>query len=128
MLGAAKRNKTFLIVDLNELNIRLYRDLLVARGHTVITTRLGSEAIPLTRQHRPDLVLLETYLLGDVLGTDLVRQFKSDAELKSVPVIAATAAAMKGDEERLRGCGFDAYIAIPISVSHFLDFVESFAI
>jgi two-component system cell cycle response regulator DivK len=128
MSSAQKHNKTILIVDPNELNTRLYRDLLVARGHTVITTKLGGEAISLTRQHRPDLVLLEIYLLGDMLGTDLVRYFKGDAELKSVPVIAATASAMKGDEERLRECGFDAYIAIQISAAQFLEFVESFAI
>jgi two-component system cell cycle response regulator DivK len=128
MSSAEKHNKTILIVDSSELNTKLYRDILVGRGHTVITTKFGGEAIPLTRQHRPDLIVLEIYLLGDVLGTDLVRSFKSDAELKSIPVIAATASAMKGDEERLRECGFDAYIAVPISVTQFLEVVESFAI
>jgi len=126
MNGPEALGKTILIVDPNELNTKLYRDLLTAHGHTVITTERGGEAILLARQHRPNLILLETYLLGDVHGLDLIRSFKADAELKSIPIIAVTGAGMKGDEERIRASGCDEYIAIPISLPHFMKTVESF--
>ena len=124
MSGVGKLDKTILIVDPNELNTKLYRDLLVVQGHTVIATKDGTEALALTRQHRPDLILSEAGLGGDITGLDLVRALKADAELKSIPVIVATSRAMKGDEERVRESGCDYFIAIPISVVHFLETIE----
>jgi two-component system cell cycle response regulator DivK len=119
-------NKTILVVDCNELNRKLYRDFLTAHGCTVIATHRGGEAFVLAREHRPDLIISETYQLGDIHAVDLVRWLKVDPDLRSIPVVAATAAAMKGDEERIRGYGFDGYIALPLSIPKLLGILEGY--
>jgi two-component system cell cycle response regulator DivK len=118
-------SKTVLIVEDNELNMKLFNDLLEAHGYSTVGTRNGVEAMDLARRHRPDLILMDIQL-PEVSGLDVTRALKADPELKAIPVIAVTAFAMKGDEERIREGGCEAYLSKPISVSKFLETVRQF--
>ena len=115
--------KKVMIVEDNELNMKLFRDLIEASGYETIQTRNGLEALDLARQHRPDLILMDIQL-PEVSGLDVTRWLKEDPELHVIPVIAVTAFAMKGDEERIRQGGCEAYISKPISVVSFLETVR----
>lgn len=117
--------KTVMVVEDNELNMRLFNDLLEAQGYRVVKTSNGLEAIDLARMHNPDLVLMDIQL-PEVSGLDVIRWMKEDEALASIPVIAVTAFAMKGDEERIRAGGCEAYLSKPISVAKFLETVNSF--
>lgn len=117
--------KKVLIVEDNDLNMKLFNDLLVAHGYGTLQTRDGTEALALARQHRPDLILMDIQL-PEVSGLQVTQWLKKDDTLRSIPVIAVTAFAMKGDEEKIRDGGCEAYIAKPISVSSFLKTVERF--
>jgi two-component system cell cycle response regulator DivK len=83
------------------------------------------EALHLAREHRPDLILMDIQL-PEVSGLEVTRWIKEDADLRAIPVIAVTAFAMKGDEEKMRKGGCEAYLAKPISVASFLETVERF--
>ena len=118
-------SKTVLIVEDNELNMKLFNDLLEAHGYVTVQTRNGMEAIELARLHRPDLILMDIQL-PEVSGLEVTKWIKSDEELKHIPVIAITAFAMKGDEEKIRQGGCEAYLSKPISVVKFLETVKSY--
>jgi two-component system cell cycle response regulator DivK len=117
--------KTILIVEDNELNMKLFHDLLDAHGYATVQTRNGSEALSLARAHRPDLIIMDIQL-PEVSGLEVTRWLKDDETLKTIPVVAVTAFAMKGDEERIRQGGCEAYISKPISVGGFLQTVRQF--
>jgi len=117
--------KTVLIVEDNELNMKLFRDLLEAQGYSTLQTKDGVEALKLARDHRPDLILMDIQL-PEVSGLEVTRWIKEDENLKNIPVIAVTAFAMKGDEEKIRQGGCEAYVAKPISVARFLETVGRF--
>ncbi|MAU41607.1 MAG: two-component system response regulator [Kordiimonas sp.] len=118
--------KTVLIVEDNELNMKLFSDLLEAHGYQTIKTKEGMQALELAREHRPDLILMDIQL-PEVSGLEVTKWIKQDEQLKAIPVIAVTAFAMKGDEEKIRKGGCEAYIAKPISVSNFIETVKQFA-
>jgi two-component system cell cycle response regulator DivK len=122
---AATTQKTVLIVEDNELNMKLFHDLLDAHGYKTIQTADGMEALSLARAHHPDLILMDIQL-PEVSGLEVTKWIKDDDELKKIPVIAVTAFAMKGDEEKIREGGCEAYISKPISVTHFLETVRRF--
>jgi two-component system cell cycle response regulator DivK len=115
--------KTVMIVEDNELNMKLFHDLLAAHGYRTLQTRTGMEALRLARQQRPDLILMDIQL-PEVSGLEVTKWLKDDEELADIPVIAVTAFAMKGDEERIRRGGCEAYISKPISIASFLDAVR----
>ncbi len=117
--------KKVLIVEDNELNMKLFHDLLDAHGYETLQTRDGMEALSLARQHRPDLILMDIQL-PEVSGLEVTKWIKEDENLSSIPVIAVTAFAMKGDEEKIRDGGCEAYIAKPISVNTFIETVKKF--
>ena len=117
--------KKVMIVEDNELNMKLFHDLLEAHGYNTVGTRNGVEAIELARTHRPDLILMDIQL-PEVSGLEVTKWLKEDPELQRIPVVAVTAFAMKGDEERIRAGGCAAYIAKPISVQKFLETVARF--
>ena len=125
VLARAQVPKKVLIVEDNELNMKLFHDLIEACGHEILETRDGIEALKLARLHRPDLILMDIQL-PEVSGLEFTRWLKEDDELRKIPVIAVTAFAMKGDEEKIRSGGCEAYIAKPISVANFLEVVERF--
>ncbi|MFM1960607.1 MAG: hypothetical protein RL588_2124 [Pseudomonadota bacterium] len=115
--------KKVLIVEDNELNMKLFHDLLDAQGYETLQTREGLEALSLAREARPDLILMDIQL-PEISGLEVTKWLKEDDELASIPVVAVTAFAMKGDEERIRQGGCEAYISKPISVSGFLDTIR----
>ena len=115
--------KKILIVEDNELNMKLFHDLLEAQGYEILETREGLQALSLAREHRPDLILMDIQL-PEISGLEVTKWLKDDESLASIPVIAVTAFAMKGDEERIREGGCEAYISKPISVGPFLDTIR----
>ena len=117
--------KTVMIVEDNELNMKLFNDLLEAKGYSTIQTRNGMEALELARQHKPDLILMDIQL-PEVSGLEVTKWLKEENELHAIPVIAVTAFAMKGDEERIRQGGCEAYISKPISVPRFIETIRSY--
>lgn len=123
--GAPRGAKSVLIVEDNELNMKLFHDLLSAHGYRTVQTRNGLDALALARQHRPNLILMDIQL-PEVSGLEVTRWLKEDVELRSIPVVAVTAFAMKGDEERIRSGGCEAYVSKPISVATFLETVRRF--
>ena len=117
--------KTVLIVEDNELNMKLFNDLLEAHGYATVQTRSGVEAVGLARQHRPNLILMDIQL-PEVSGLQVTQWLKDDPELAHIPIVAITAFAMKGDEEKIRQGGCEAYLSKPISVVKFLETVRNY--
>ena len=118
-------SKTILIVEDNELNMKLFNDLLESKGYKIIQTASGLNAVELAREHKPDLILMDIQL-PEVSGLEVTKWLKSDDELAHIPVIAVTAFAMKGDEEKILEGGCEAYISKPISVAKFLTTIQGF--
>ncbi len=117
--------KLVLIVEDNDLNMKLFHDLLEAHGFDVVGTREGGEALDMARAHRPDLILMDIQL-PEISGIEVIKWLKEDAELRSIPVIAVTAFAMKGDEEKIRRAGCEDYVSKPIAVTKFVETVRRF--
>lgn len=117
--------KSVMIVEDNELNMKLFNDLLEAKGYRTIKTKNGLEALDLAREHKPDLILMDIQL-PEVSGLEVTKWLKEDDTLHAIPVIAVTAFAMKGDEERIRQGGCEAYISKPISVVKFLETIQTY--
>ena len=117
--------KTVLVVEDNDLNMKLFHDLLEAHGYQILQTKNGRDALRLAREHHPDLILMDIQL-PEISGLEVTKLIKSDVSLRQIPVVAVTAFAMKGDEEKIREGGCEAYIAKPISVAHFIATVERF--
>ncbi len=118
-------SKRVLIVEDNELNMKLFHDLLDAQGYETFQTGEGLSALSLAREHHPDLILMDIQL-PEISGLEVTKWLKEDDELSHIPVVAVTAFAMKGDEERIREGGCEAYISKPISVTHFLNTVRKY--
>ncbi len=118
-------SKTVLIVEDNELNMKLFHDLLDAHGYNILQTRNGREALHLAQKNHPDLILMDIQL-PEISGLEVTKWLKEDSALRDIPVVAVTAFAMKGDEERIRDGGCEAYIAKPISVPKFLDTIRHY--
>src|SRR6185295_7123576 len=114
--------KRILIVEDNDLNLKLFRDLLTAHGYETIETKEGLEAITLTKSERPNLILMDIQL-PEISGLDVTRRLKADADISNIPIIAVTAFAMKDDEEKILSAGCQAYISKPISIVPFLNTV-----
>ncbi len=114
---------TVLIVEDNELNMKLFHDLLEAHGINTVQTREGKKALDMAREHDLDLIIMDIQL-PEISGLEITRQLKEDDELKSIPVIAVTAFAMKGDEQKILDGGCEDYISKPISVSRFIEVVK----
>jgi two-component system, cell cycle response regulator DivK len=120
-----KKNPKVLIVEDNELNMKLFHDLLEAHGIETVQTKDGFSVLNLARDERPDLILMDIQL-PEVSGLDVTKWLKEDEELKKIPVIAVTAFAMKGDEQKIREGGCEDYISKPISVSRFMETVQKY--
>ncbi len=120
----AGMSRKILIVEDNDLNMKLFHDLLEVHGYETVQTKDGREVMHLAKQHRPDLILMDIQL-PEVSGLEVTRWIKEDEELRDIPIIAVTAFAMKGDEEKIRSGGCEAYIAKPISIANFLQTIET---
>ena len=117
--------KKVLIVEDNELNMKLFHDLLEAQGYETLQTREGLSALSIARDNKPDLILMDIQL-PEISGLEVTKWLKEDEELRAIPVIAVTAFAMKGDEERIREGGCEAYLSKPISVAKFIQTVRAY--
>ncbi|MEN9018833.1 MAG: response regulator [Hellea sp.] len=116
--------KKILIVEDNELNMKLFNDLLETSGYETQQTREGLKAIDIARKFLPDLILMDIQL-PEVSGLEVAKWIKDDEELAAIPIVAITAFAMKGDKERILEGGCEAYLSKPISITIFLDTIKS---
>jgi two-component system cell cycle response regulator DivK len=114
--------KKILVVEDNELNLKLFCDLLRAHGYEAEPVRDGREAVERTRAFAPDLIIMDIQM-PHISGLELIEQLKADSDLKPIPVMAVTAYAAKGDEERIRDAGAEGYVSKPISVMKFVEAV-----
>lgn len=117
--------KRILIVEDNELNMKLLNDILEAYGYEILKTDRGEEAIELARRAQPDLILLDIQL-PDISGLDVSRRLKAEPATCRVPIVAVTAFAMSGDERRALDNGCDAYVTKPVILRDLLALIESF--
>lgn len=115
--------KKVLIVEDNELNMKLFDDLLTAHGYATVKTREGVKVLDIARAEMPNLIVMDIQL-PEISGLEITQQIKSDAQLKSIPIVAVTAFAMKGDEEKIRQGGCEDYISKPISITEFIGIVQ----
>jgi len=118
-------NATVLIVEDDALNLRFFNDALRSEGYRTRTAQTGAAAIAAARAERPDLILMDIELAG-VSGLAVTCALRAETALASVPVVALTAHAMRGDEERFRRGGCDGYIAKPVTMKGFLDAVRRY--
>lgn len=117
--------KRILIVEDNDLNLKLFRDLLEAHGYETFETKDGNEAMTIARNMQPDLILMDIQL-PEISGLDITKRLKADSEVGHIPVIAVTAFAMKDDEEMILSAGCEAYMSKPISIPTFISTVQKF--
>ena len=113
-----------LVVEDNELNLKLFCDLLRAHGYAAEPVRDGREAVERARSFQPDLIVMDIQM-PYISGLELIEQLKGDAELKRMPIMAVTAYAAKGDEERIRDAGAEGYVSKPISLMKFIGSVRA---
>jgi two-component system, cell cycle response regulator DivK len=117
--------KRILIVEDNELNLKLFRDLLGAHGYETMETKEGYEAITMAKTLHPDLILMDIQL-PEISGLEVTKRIKADKETNHIPIIAVTAFAMKNDEEKIMRAGCEAYVSKPIAIVDFLNSVRYF--
>ena len=112
-----------LVVEDNEKNMKLFRDVLQASGYRLLEATTGERAMALAAEHQPNLVLMDIQL-PDIDGVEALGRLRADARTASIPVVALTAQAMHGDRERFLDAGFDAYISKPVDVVEFVKTVK----
>jgi two-component system, cell cycle response regulator DivK len=115
-----------LVVEDNEMNMKLFRDVLLATGYRALEATTGGEAVDLAVEHAPDLVLMDIQL-PDADGVDVLRRLRADVRTSAIPVLAVTAQAMRGDRERFLAAGFDGYVAKPVNVGELIGTVRQHA-
>ena len=120
----ASSNKVVLVIEDNESNMKLLHDLLELNGYAVLQASEGIEGWNCARRHQPDLILLDIQL-PDISGLGVARLLKEHEELKSIPIIAVTAFALEGDQEKILSSGCDAYVSKPISLFSLMQKVQS---
>ncbi len=117
--------KNIMIVEDNALNMKLLDDLLRSQGYAISQVTDGAEVLEAVRERRPDLILMDIQL-PNVSGLEVTMALKQDDDLRTIPVIAVTAFAMKGDEKKIRQSGCDAYVSKPISVPGLLETIDQY--
>jgi two-component system cell cycle response regulator DivK len=114
-----------LVVEDNEKNMKLFRDVLLASGYRALEATTGGQAVELATTHAPDLVLMDIQL-PDIGGVEALGRLRVDERTASVPVVALTAQAMEGDRERFLAAGFDGYLSKPVNVADLLATVKDY--
>jgi two-component system, cell cycle response regulator DivK len=117
--------KKVLIVEDNELNLKLLNDILEYHGYSILTTGRGETALEIARQYHPDLILMDIQL-PDITGMEAARRLKADEQTRAIPIVAVTAFAMSGDRAMILASGCDDYVARPLNVVEFLKLVERY--
>jgi two-component system cell cycle response regulator DivK len=114
-----------LVVEDNEKNMKLFRDVLLATGYRTLEATTGGQAVELATTHGPDLVLMDIQL-PDIGGVEALGRLRADTRTASVPVVALTAQAMEGDRERFLAAGFDGYLSKPVNVTDLIATVKRY--
>jgi two-component system cell cycle response regulator DivK len=114
-----------LVIEDNERNMKLFRDVLQASGYRTLEATTGERAVELALEHRPDLVLMDIQL-PDIDGVEALDRLRADDKFASVPVLALTAQAMEGDRERFLAAGFDGYLSKPVDIADFIATVKRY--
>jgi two-component system cell cycle response regulator DivK len=114
-----------LVVEDNDKNMKLFRDVLRAKGYRTLEATTGEEAVALATEHSPDLVLMDIQL-PDIDGVEALGRLRGHARTASMPVLALTAQAMEGDRERFLAAGFDGYVSKPVNISEFVATVNRY--
>lgn len=112
-----------LIVEDNQKNMKLFRDVLLAKGYRTLEATTGGEGVELATEHAPDLVLMDIQL-PDLDGVQSLRRLRADERTAGIPVLALTAQAMQGDRERFLAAGFDGYLSKPVDVRELIETVR----
>jgi len=112
-----------LVVEDNEKNMKLFRDILVATGYRTLEATTGGEAVEIASEHTPNLVLMDIQL-PDLDGVQALHRLRANARTATIPVLALTAQAMRGDRERFLAEGFDGYVSKPVNVREFIEIVR----
>ena len=112
-----------LVVEDNEKNMKLFRDVLQATGYRTLEATAGARAVELATEYRPDVVLMDIQL-PDIDGVDVLGRLRADERTASIPVLALTAQAMQGDRERFLAAGFDGYVSKPVNIVELIDTVK----
>jgi two-component system cell cycle response regulator DivK len=115
---------TILIVEDNDKNMKLARDVLQAKGYATLEATTGEDGVRIARERRPDLVLMDIQLPG-ISGIEALRQLRADEATAAIPVIAVTASVMEQDRRKITQAGFDAYVGKPIALKEFLEAVRA---
>jgi two-component system cell cycle response regulator DivK len=123
-MSAPRAGRLILIVEDNEKNLKLARDVLQFSGFQTLEAGTGEAAVDLARERRPDLILMDIELPG-IDGITALQQLRADADTSGIPIVALTASAMSTDRARFDGAGFDGYISKPINIKEFPDQVRS---
>ena len=123
--GLEMTGAQILIVEDNEKNMKLFRDVLQATGHRTLEATTGGRAVELAIEHPPDLVLMDIQL-PDIDGVEALGRLRADERTSSLPVVALTAQAMEGDRERFLAAGFDGYLSKPVNVADFVATVKHY--
>jgi two-component system cell cycle response regulator DivK len=111
--------ESVLVVEDNEKNMKLFRDVLQATGYSTLEARSGEDAVELARSHEPAVVLMDVQLPG-IDGIEALARLRADEHTASIPVLALTAQAMSGDRERFLEAGFDGYLSKPVDVAELI--------
>ena len=114
-----------LVVEDNEKNMKLFRDVLRASGYDLLEATTGERALELAAEHQPNLVLMDIQL-PDLDGAEALRRLRSDERTAGIPVLALTAQAMQGDRERFLAAGFDGYLSKPVDVDELIETVRRY--
>jgi two-component system, cell cycle response regulator DivK len=114
-----------LVVEDNEKNMKLVRDVLAAKGFTILEATTGAQAVQLAREYAPEVVLMDIRL-PDIDGVEVLRRLRADERTASITVLALTAQAMEGDRERFQAAGFDGYLAKPVDIIQLVDIVRGY--
>jgi len=123
--SSANRGRRILVVEDNALNLELVRDILTAEGYDVLEAADGPTGVAVALAECPELILMDLQLPG-LDGFQATQQIRADPKLRDVPIVAVTAHAMKGDDERARAAGCDGFVAKPIQVRQFVATVEHY--
>ena len=123
--ATSKKQPTIVVVEDNELNLKLFRDLLKVYHFNVVDTKDGLLALALVKNTMPDLIIMDVQLRG-LSGLDIIKSIKQDETIKHIPIIAVTAFAMKDDPQRIMDSGCEAYLPKPISINSFIETVNRF--
>ena len=119
------QNKKVLIVEDNELNLKLFKDILSAHDIASVETRDGRDALAIAEREKPDLIIMDIQL-PHISGIDIIKDLKKDTKLRMIPIVAVTAFALQADKEAILATGCESYLSKPIAIKEFVDVLSEY--